>query len=381
MANEPVFLGTEQLKLKRLNVCGKIITATITVLFASILVAYSIFSFKLQEAKAETDNRQAEINKNIATETASLESENLKLERFKVWEKIITVTITVLFGSVLVAYINYSFQKRQLKQQKLIHDAELELQNAKADADRRQAEMKYLGDFITYALADDHEKRLRFADYFATLTISPELQSKWKDYRDGIIKTMNDLEAKKIELAAAQKEGGKDKVRKLEAAIERLNAQLAPLQVEPNSHLSAEKVLRFLLDENWKPRNYIENKFEEQKDGKVIYDRATYLMWQQSGSEKEMEYNEADNYISQLNQDGFAGYSDWRLPTLKEAITLLKPEKSINGFFIDPVFDNNQPCIWTSNLPTASSVWVVDFNFGFCDRDEPYGHHYVRAVR
>lgn len=248
-------------------------------------------------------------------EPASLEIEKLKLERFKVWEKIITVTITVLFGSVLVAYINYSFQKRQLEQQKLLRDAELQLQqkkedaelkiqNAKADADRRQAEMKYLGDFITYALADDHEKRLRFAEYFATLTISSELQDKWKDYRNGIIETVKEYEKKKIELAAAQKEGGKDKdtLRKLEAEIERLNAQLAPLPEKSDAYLSSEKAKRFLLDKNSKPKNYTDNKFEVQKDDKVIYDKATGLMWQQSGSEKYMTYDEARNYIRQLNQ-------------------------------------------------------------------------------
>ena len=62
----------------------------------------------------------------------NLEMEKMKLERFKEWRKIITVTITVLFGSVLVAFINYSIQKRQLDQQKLINENELELQKKKA---------------------------------------------------------------------------------------------------------------------------------------------------------------------------------------------------------------------------------------------------------
>ncbi|OHB92601.1 MAG: hypothetical protein A2Z57_06130 [Planctomycetes bacterium RIFCSPHIGHO2_12_39_6] len=327
-------------------------------------------------------------------EPASLEIEKLKLERFKVWEKIITVTITVLFGSVLVAYINYSFQKRQLEQQKLLRDAELQLQqkkedaelkiqNAKADADRRQAEMKYLGDFITYALADDHEKRLRFAEYFATLTISHELRNKWRAYRNGIIKTINEREAKTIELAAAQKESIKDenKIKNLEAAIKRLNARLAPLPEKSDVYLSIEKVQMFLLDKDWKPKNYTKNEFEVQKDSKVIYDKATKLMWQQSGSEM-VQFDEARNYIRQLNQEGFAGYNDWRLPTLKEAITLLKPEKSNNNLFIDAKFDNKQVWIWTSDLSSASSTWVVNFSVGSCNVTiDFYNVLYVRAVR
>lgn len=326
-------------------------------------------------------------------EPTSLEIEKLKLERFKVWGKIITVTITVLIGGALVAYINCSFQMRQIEQQKLLRDAELQLQqkkedaelkiqNAKADADRRQAEMKYLGDFITYALADDHEKRLRFAEYFATLTISHGLRNKWKDYRNGIIKTMDELKAKTIELATAQKQGGKDgdRVRIIEAEIVQLNARLSALPEKSDVYLSSQKAEKSLLDKDWKPKNYTKNEFEVQKDSKVIYDKATKLMWQQSGSEM-VKYDEAHNYIRQLNLEGFAGCFDWRLPTLKEAITLLKPEESNNKLFIDHKFDNKQASIWTSELSYFMCAWVVDFDQGYCVRGGVDSRHSVRAVR
>ena len=277
MANEPVFLETELLELKRLKLWRKIITTAITVLFASILVAYSNFSFKLQEAKAETDPSQTEINKNIATETASLESEKLALERFKVWKEIITVAITVGLGTVLGVLINYSFQKRQLKQQKLIHDAELDLQNAKAETDHRQAEMKYLGDFIKYALEDNYDVRFRFADYFATLTISPELQKKWEKYRDGIIQNQKVLDEKKTELAKAQEEGDEEKVKSLRPEVVRLETQAAPLPEISDVYLSYVKAQKLLLDENFKPKQYTRNNFEKHNDGKVICDKATGL--------------------------------------------------------------------------------------------------------
>ena len=63
-----------------------------------------------------------------------------------------------------------------------------------------------------------------------------------------------------------------------------------------------------------------------------------------------MKYDEATNYISQLNKERFAGYNDWRLPTLEEAITLLKPTKTNNGMFIDPLFEDKINWIWTSGL-------------------------------
>jgi hypothetical protein len=44
-----------------------------------------------------------------------LEMEKIRLERFKVWGRIITVTVTVLFGSGLGTFINISYQNRQLE--------------------------------------------------------------------------------------------------------------------------------------------------------------------------------------------------------------------------------------------------------------------------
>ena len=91
-------------------------------------------------------------------EKLQLEIEKIKLERLKVFSNIITVLITVAIGTFGVAYMNNVLQHRQLEQQNLISQAELQLQEKKAEADRRQAEMKYLGDFLTYALENDIER-------------------------------------------------------------------------------------------------------------------------------------------------------------------------------------------------------------------------------
>ena len=70
-------------------------------------------------------------------------------------------------------------------------------------------------------------------------------------------------------------------------------------------------------------------------------DYASSLMWQQSGADKYMEYEKAKEYVDQLNRDQFAGYSDWRLPTLEETMSLMEPTKNKNGLYIDPLFDKN----------------------------------------
>lgn len=124
-----------------------------------------------------------------------------------------------------------------------------------------------------------------------------------------------------------------------------------------------------------------QNKFNEQvKNGdKVILDCASGLMWQQSGSDKYMTFKEAKDYVSQLQ---YAGHSDWRLPTLEEAMSLMESEENSDNLNIDSKFDSRQKWIWTSDLYSASSAWVVSFGNGNCGYgDFYYGGYYVRAVR
>jgi len=112
----------------------------------------------------------------------------------------------------------------------------------------------------------------------------------------------------------------------------------------------------------------------------VIVDRGTGLMWQQAGSIETMEFEEASKYIAQLNAGrGFAGYRDWRLPTLEEAMSLMEPEAS-SGLYIDPKFGREQEWIWTSDINQRRWAWVAFFGLGDC-YPSGVGYARVRAVR
>lgn len=118
------------------------------------------------------------------------------------------------------------------------------------------------------------------------------------------------------------------------------------------------------------------------KESKVIVDEKTNLVWQQSGSAKEMIFKKAEEWIIQLNERGHADFEDWRLPTLEEAMSLMEPSQK-NGFlFIDPAFDNKQTWIWTADQVTDDSqVWAVHFLFGRCNVSPIDVNLFVRAVR
>ncbi|MDZ7261916.1 MAG: DUF1566 domain-containing protein [candidate division KSB1 bacterium] len=155
--------------------------------------------------------------------------------------------------------------------------------------------------------------------------------------------------------------------------------------------LSEEEVKTMLkkhdfFDSDWnKNGRGFNNQFKAHtvKGDQVVRDQASDLMWQQGGSSKPMKFEEAQNWVKDLNRKDFAVYHDWRLPTLEEAMSLMEPEEK-GGLYIDPVFDNKQSWIWTSDLvPDESWAWVVVFSFGNCgcsDLDNGDGG-YVRAVR
>ncbi len=125
-----------------------------------------------------------------------------------------------------------------------------------------------------------------------------------------------------------------------------------------------------------------ELQIQEINGDKVILDRTSGLIWQPGGSSNSMWYDEAKNWITELNQHGYAGYNDWRFPTLEEAMSLMKNERDDSGLYIDPVFAHKQAGIWTSDLnENASRGWVVFFNFGSCYINCFDFNNFVRVVR
>jgi hypothetical protein len=129
------------------------------------------------------------------------------------------------------------------------------------------------------------------------------------------------------------------------------------------------------------------NDFVSQQKGQVLLDRATGLMWQRSGSTDYITFADARNYIEELNRQKFAGYNNWRLPTLEEAMSLMEPNSSGNLFFgtkpvyINSEFDAKQEWIWTSDNYSAGVAWVATFGSGDCDPHPITDYVYVRVVR
>jgi len=84
-------------------------------------------------------------------------------------------------------------------------------------------------------------------------------------------------------------------------------------------------------------KEYGKNKFKNNNNG-TISDEATGLMWTQTDSGKGLNWQQALKYAENSK---FAGYSDWRLPNVKELQSIVDYKRSPNTSgspAIDPIF-------------------------------------------
>jgi hypothetical protein len=121
-------------------------------------------------------------------------------------------------------------------------------------------------------------------------------------------------------------------------------------------------------------------------DAVVVVDRTTGLMWQKGQSDDGMGIADADAYVINLNAQKYGGFTDWRLPTLEEAMTLVEPKVS-GGLHIAPQFKPEAIRIWTSDHEANG---VNRFEIGLVDgviyrappdSDTTITTVWVRAVR
>ncbi len=86
-------------------------------------------------------------------------------------------------------------------------------------------------------------------------------------------------------------------------------------------------------------KNYGKNDFVD--NGETVTDNATGLMWAKNDSGSGMNWKDALAWIQQMNNEKYLGYSDWRLPDVKELQSIVdysRSPKSSKSAAIDPVF-------------------------------------------
>ena len=105
------------------------------------------------------------------------------------------------------------------------------------------------------------------------------------------------------------------------------------------------------------------NHLVDNNDNRTVSDRVTGLMWQREGLDI-MSYRMLQREIERLNKENFAGFSDWRLPTMEEALSLMEPGKNDRDQHLHPCFSSQQPFIFVAATRKPGGYWFVDYKQG-----------------
>lgn len=118
-----------------------------------------------------------------------------------------------------------------------------------------------------------------------------------------------------------------------------------------------------LVDHERSPEGSYQGCLADCGDGVTVVDKTTGLMWQREGIDI-MSNRSMRKEVAKLNEQKFAGYADWRLPTMAEALSLMRKEKNEKDQFIHPCFSSMQPFIFVDATRKPGGYWFVDFKHG-----------------
>ena len=112
-----------------------------------------------------------------------------------------------------------------------------------------------------------------------------------------------------------------------------------------------------------------DKRYEKFLDGTIL-DKKTGLMWMSNDywqmEHKWVNWYTANEYAQRMNNKKFAGYTDWRLPSVKEASSLYESrkrntDKDGDKIFIDSIFPKGAGWSTWTNGDKQNKAFVVSF--------------------
>lgn len=111
------------------------------------------------------------------------------------------------------------------------------------------------------------------------------------------------------------------------------------------------------------PRGEFTSALTDGGDGLTIIDEATGIMWQRSGLDL-CSIRKMTRDIEELNKKGFAGFHEWRFPTVEEAMSIMATTPNTKGLYLHPCFSKEQPFIFVAAKRKPTGYWFVDYKQG-----------------
>ncbi|WP_027185120.1 protein kinase domain-containing protein [Desulfovibrio inopinatus] len=152
-----------------------------------------------------------------------------------------------------------------------------------------------------------------------------------------------------------------------------------PIRSSPTKMDATTMQTQLNLDDLWRPHPKCKSCFTRSHD--IVVDEQNHLIWQAGGSPYPVDFESAQAYIAELNDSQFGGFTDWRLPTLPELLTILTPLPTGLGLCRHDAFDTRQRRLWSTDRRTFISYWGVETELGFVMCADDTCQLSVRAVR
>lgn len=127
--------------------------------------------------------------------------------------------------------------------------------------------------------------------------------------------------------------------------------------------VSALAVRANLFDKERNPGGNFVNTLVDNGDGLTVSDLTSGLMWQREGLDI-MSNRMLRQEVKRLNSQRFASFSDWRIPSMAEALSLMEPVKNGYGQHLHPCFSPRQPFIFVAATRKPGGYWFVDYKQG-----------------
>lgn len=149
------------------------------------------------------------------------------------------------------------------------------------------------------------------------------------------------------------------------------DGQTIALRSQPQA-LTEAQVLQMIADRGFAcPAKDIRGTFVQRYqsaalgDDRVVTEQVTNLMWQQAESPR-LDWRELQAYLTKVNQARYAGFSDWRIPTVEELASLLESRQT-GEVYLDAVFAKDDLLsTWTADEAPGivGGAWFVSFTEG-----------------
>jgi serine/threonine-protein kinase len=137
--------------------------------------------------------------------------------------------------------------------------------------------------------------------------------------------------------------------------------------------------LAFELDTLMRPQSFTPHRFEFTSN-QLLHCLDTGLLWQRRGAEFPVTWLQAQDYVEYLNSRCWQGYSTWRLPTIEELFSLLRPPTVVRDFCYEAYFAKDIHWLWSCDTCTKRKVWTVDIQESYLEELDKDGMASVCAV-